>query len=117
MTDADRKQIGLSEDGTATIAMLTVRLGWFSEAQEAGRFALAYAVREGVVEGEVAVPVETRWSADGFDPTGEIRTLLRATYPENKTPIRLIEYLIDEGLRRIAAKVAEGKDSPLDFLT
>lgn len=116
MADEDRKQIGLTEDGKATVAVLTDRLGWFGEAQEAGRFALGYAVREGVEPGVTAAAVETRWSPDGFDPSGEIRSLLRASYPESTTPVRLMEYLIDEGLRRIAAKVDEGKDSPLDFL-
>jgi hypothetical protein len=48
--------------------------------------------------------------------TGEIRNVLRATYPETTTPVRLMEYLIDEGFRRITAKIDEGKDSPLDFL-
>lgn len=117
MSEADRKQIGLTEDGKAAVAMLTERLGWFAEAQEASRFALGYAVREGVEEGSVTGSLETRWSADGFDPTGEIRTVLRAAYSENTTPVRLMEHLIDEGLRRITAQVRDGKDSPLDFLS
>ena len=116
MGEADRKQVGLTDDGKAAVATLTERLGWFAEAQEASRFALAYAIREGVEEGSVTGSLETRWSADGFDPTGEIRTIIRAVYPENATPVRLMEHLIDEGLRRIAAQVREGKDSPLDFL-
>ena len=66
--------------------------------------------------GRTAGAVDTRWSPDLFDPTGEIRSLLRALYPENETPVRLMEYLIDEGLRSIAAKIENGSDSPLDFL-
>jgi hypothetical protein len=116
MTDEDRKQIGLTDDGKATVAILTDRLGWFGEAQEAGRFALSYAVRDGIEPGRTAGAVETRWSPDLFDPTGEIRSLIRALYPENATPIRLMEYLIDEGLRRIAARIEDGGDSPLEFL-
>lgn len=116
MADEDRKQIGLTDDGKAAVALLTDRLGWFGEAQEAGRFALGYAVREGIELGVTDAAVETRWSPDGFDPSGEIRGLLRASYPENTTPVRLMEYLIDQGLRQIAARVDEGKDSPLDFL-
>jgi hypothetical protein len=116
MAEQDRKQIGLTESGDATVALLTERLGWFGEAQEAGRFALGYSVRDGIQPGQTAAAVETRWSPDGFDPTGEIRSLLRAMYPENVTPVRLMEYLIDEGLSRIAAKIDEGNDSPLDFL-
>ena len=116
MADEDRKQIGLTDDGKATIDLLTEKLGWFGEAQEAGRFAFSYAVRENINAGQTAGSVDTRWSPDGFDPTGEIRSLLRVMYPENTTRIRLTEYLIDEGLRRIAKKIDEGKDSPLDFL-
>src|SRR5262249_20162669 len=113
---ADRKQIGLTDEGKGTVAMLTGRLGWFAEAQEAGRFALAYAVREGVAEGSTSGSLETHWSADGFDPTAEIRSVLRAAYPQSTTPVRLMESLIDDGLRRIRKKIDEGRDSPLDFL-
>jgi hypothetical protein len=116
MADTDRKQIGLTDEGKIAVTMLTERLGWFTEAQEASRFALAYAVREHVAEGSTADSVDTRWSADGFDPTGEIRSVLRATYPESTTPVRLMEYLIDEGLRRIKARIDEARDSPLDLL-
>lgn len=116
MTDEDRKQIGLTEDGKATVAVLTQRLGWFGEAQDVARFALSYAVREGVNPGSTAAPVETRWSPDLFDPTGEIRSLLRALYPEVTKPVRLMEYMIDEGLRRIAQRIATGEENPLTFL-
>jgi len=78
--------------------------------------ALAYAVREGVAEGTTKGHLDTRWSADGFDPTGEIRSVLRASYPANTTPVRLMEYLIDEGMRRITGRIAEGEDSPLDLI-
>jgi hypothetical protein len=116
MANEDRKQIGLTDDGKATVALLTEQLGWFEEAQEAARFALAWSVREGIVPGQATGTVETRWSPDLFDPTGEIRNLLRVVYPENETPVRLMEYLIDEGLRRIATLVNEGNASPLDLL-
>lgn len=113
----DRKQIGLTDAGKAVETRLTDTLGWFAEGQEACRFALAYAVHEGVAEGTTDEHVDTRWAPDGFDPTGEIRSVLRATYPDNTTPVRLMEYLIDEGLRRINAGIDEGKDSPVDYLT
>ena len=115
MADEDRKQIGLTDEGQATVALLTERLGWFGEAQDAGRFALSYAVHEGLEPGQIAGAVDTRWSPDGFDPTGEIRSLLRAMYPASMTPVRVMEYLIDEGLRRIATKIDEGNVNPLDF--
>lgn len=116
MADDDRKQIGLTDDGKAAVIMLTDKLGWFAEAQEAGRFALGYAVREGVQPGQTSAPVETRWSPDLFDPTGEIRSLLRVIYPDTPTPVRLMECLIDEGLHRIAAKIQAGEENPLAYL-
>ena len=116
MPEDDRRQIGLTDDGKVAVARLTDKLGWFEEAQDAGRFALAYAIRAGVGPGDTSAPVETRWSPDGFDPSGEIRALLRAIYPDTAMPIRLMEYLIDEGLRRIATKIDAGEDSPMALL-
>ena len=112
----DRKQIGLTDGGKAAEMRLTGALGWFRESQEACRFALGYAIGEGVCEGTTEEHVDTRWGPDGFDPTGEIRAVLRAAYPSSTTPVRLMEYLIDEGLRRINAGIDDGKDSPLDYL-
>jgi hypothetical protein len=116
MAEEDRKQIGLTDDGKAAVVLLTENLGWFDEAQAAGRFALAYAIRAGVEPGQTSAAVETRWSPDLFDPSGEIRALLRAMYPDITMPIRLMEYFIDEGLQRIAAKVDEGDVAPTSFL-
>lgn len=116
MPEEDRKQIGLTEDGKAAVAQLMDNLGWFGEAQEAGRFALAYAIRAGVETGQLDASVETRWSPDLFDPSGEIRAILRAMYPDTTMPIRLMEYLIEEGLRRITARIDAGDDSPTALL-
>ena len=112
MLDGDRKQIGLTDHGKAAIALLTDKLGWFDEAQAAGRFALAYAIRAGVKPGQMEASVETRWSPDLFDPSGEIRAVLRAMYPDTSMPIRLMEYLIDDGLRHIAAEIDDGGVDP-----
>jgi hypothetical protein len=116
MAEEDRKQIGLTERGRSTVALLTDEMGWFEEAQAAGRFALSYAIRAGVAPGQTAAPVETRWSPDLFDPSGEIRALLRGMYPDNAMPVRLMEYFIDEGLRRIAARIDDGDTNPAQYL-
>ena len=68
MPHEDRKQIGLTDHGRVAVAKLTDELGWFDEAQAAGRFALAYAIRAGIKPGQTGAPVETRWSPDLFDP-------------------------------------------------
>ena len=116
MLDEDRKQIGLTDHGKAAIALLTDQLGWFDQAQAAGRFALAYAIRADVEPGKTEAPVETRWSPDLFDPSGEIRAVLRAMYPHTRMPIRLMEYLIDVGLRHIAAEIDDGGVDPTVLL-
>ena len=116
MPDEDRKQIGLTEYGKAAVARFTDELGWFDEAQDVGRFALAYAIRLRLPPSQTAAPVETRWSPDLFDPSGEIRALLRAMYADTTTPIRLMEYFIDEGLRRIAAKIDHQDVTPMTLL-
>ena len=117
MPDEDRKQIGLTDHGRATVARLTENLGWFDEGQDAGRFALAYAIKAKIEPGNTAAAVETRWSPDLFDPSAEIRLILRAMYPDTTMPIRLIEYLINEGLRRIAARIKDGDVSPTALLS
>ena len=117
MPDEDRKQIGLTDHGRAAVARLTEELGWFDEAQDAGRFALAYAIRAKIDPDHTTAPVETRWSPDLFDPSGEIRLILRAMYPDTTMPIRLMEHLIDEGLRRIAARISDGDVNPTALLS
>lgn len=116
MAEEDRKQIGLTDHGRETVTRLTEQLGWFAEAQDVGRFALAYAIRAGIEASQTAGPVETRWSPDLFDPSGEIRAVLRAIYPDVAMPIRLMEYLIDEGLLLIATKINEGEFNPPELL-
>ena len=117
MADEDRKQIGLTDHGRAAVSRLTEQLGWFDEAQDAGRFALAYAIKAKIESSETIAPVETRWSPDLFDPTGELRLILRATYPNTTMPIRLMEHLIDEGFRLIQARIDDGELSPTSLLS
>lgn len=115
MSDEDRGQIGLTVEGRATVKRLQDDLNWFGEARDVGRFALAYAIREGAVPGN-AGSVETRWAPDTFDPDGEIRALVRALYPGSTTPIRLIESLIDQGLQLLAAGLDDGDEDPLSYI-
>lgn len=117
MPGEDRKQIGLTDHGRVTVTRLTEQLGWFDEAQDAVRFALAYAIRHKIEPGNTVAPVETRWSPDLFDPTGELRLILRTMYPNTAMPIRLMEHLIDEGLRRITARIDDGEINPEAFLS
>jgi hypothetical protein len=71
---------------------------------------MALAINEGVglslsnpsVEG-----ASTKWNVGSFDPNNDLQTLLTALYPEVTTPYRLLEYLIDEGLRLVESHIEQ----------
>jgi hypothetical protein len=113
-SERDRKSIGLSVENQATLADLETR-GWFLEGQDIARFCMAYAIRAKVPEG-VTISTDTRWAAGNFDETGEIRSVIAALYPDCKTPIRLMEHLVNEGLRLVAARVRSDAISPADLM-
>lgn len=115
MAEEDKKQIGLTPSSIDTMDLLVGRLHWFTEGQIAGRFALGIAVRAGVEPG-VTNGVETRWSPDLFDPTEEIRRLLKAKYPEAAMPVRLMEHFVNEGFRIIRERYDAGETKPTSFL-
>jgi hypothetical protein len=110
--ERDRDTIGLTAETQAILADLEAR-GWFLEGQDAARFCLAYAVRGRVAEG-ATTGTETRWAAGNFDRTGEIRAVLSAIYPECKTPVRLMEHLVNEGLKMVAARVGTEAIGPAE---
>ena len=111
---ADKVDIGLNEESRRAVEEITAK-GWFADAQDLGRFALSYAVRAGTGEGTVT-GAETRWSSGNFDPTGELRAVVTALFPECRTPVRQMEFLVNEGLRLVRARVTGGA-TPADLLT
>lgn len=113
--ERDKDVIGLSAESQRYLKELEER-GWFSEGQELARFALAFAVRAETPAGK-ASQVETRWAAGNFDKTGEIRAVLGALYPDCKTPVRLMEHLVNTGLRQIYERVTTGAAGPAELLT
>ncbi|WP_434420889.1 hypothetical protein [Nannocystis pusilla] len=112
--ERDRESIGLTADSQAILAELEAR-GWFLEGQDIARFCMAYAIRAKVPEGATA-GTETRWAAGNFDKTGEIRALLAALYPHCQTQVRLMEHLVNEGLRMVAARVRSEAVGPADLM-
>ena len=111
--DKDRETIGLTNAADDALRTLEAT-GWFADGQDAARFSLAFAMREGVAEGHLS-DTETRWSAGLFDRTGELRTLILALYPQSRTPIRLMEFLVNEGLRLVSAEIRNGA-TPIDLM-
>lgn len=110
---SDRESIGLTNESQHLLTEIEDR-GWFLDGQDIARFGLAYAVRAKVPEG-ITPGTETRWAAGNFDKTGEIRALLSALYPDCQTPVRLMEHLVNEGLRMIVAKVRAEETGPGDL--
>lgn len=111
---ADKVDVGLTAEAQKTLAEIEER-GWFVEGQDIARFCLAFAIRAKVPEG-VTQGAETRWAAGNFDKTGEIRAILSALYPACPTPIRLMEHLVNEGLRLVAKRVRSGTIGPAELM-
>lgn len=112
--DGDKDVIGLTADSQRYLQEMEDR-GWFAEGQDIARFALAYAVRANAASGN-AKQVETRWAAGNFDKTGEIRAVLGALYPNNSTPVRLMEHLVNEGLRMLHSRVTSDNVGPAELM-
>lgn len=96
---ADKEQIGLTPTGSA-IMEAVLATGLFAGKDDVARLAAALAIAAGDA-GEAVRGAETTWHTRGIDSTGELRTAVRLTYPGITEPYRLLEGLIDAGLRRI----------------
>ena len=110
----DKVDIGLIGEGQENLRFVT-ETGWFSDDQDAGRFCLAYAICDGVGNGEIG-GTRTKWSSGNFDPSGEIRSLVRVFYPDCTTPVRLMEFLLHEGLKLVRKRLEVGVDGPETLL-
>jgi len=108
--ERDRESVGLTPSSVAALARIEA-LGWFGDGQDIARFALAYAIRAGAEEGS-SPNTETRWAAGNFDKTGEIRALLGGLYPKCDTPVRQMEFLVNEGLRMMLDKLNGDVSTP-----
>ena len=114
-TERDRRSVGLTPAAQRHVEDL-IALGWFEDAQDLARFAMAYAIRRGVGAGAVEGQ-DTRWAIGNSDPDGEIQEVVRAVHPDNPTPVRLIEHLTNEGLRLLAERVDAGERDVAALLT
>lgn len=111
----DRKSIGLTSETQALLETIEAA-SWFADKADIARFCLAYAIRAKVPDG--ATPgTETRWAAGNFDDTGEIRAVLGALYPNCTTPIRLMEHLVNEGIRMVAARMRSDAIGPAELIS
>jgi hypothetical protein len=73
----------------------------FADQMDAAKLAMSVAIRRRAKPGEVA-GAGTKWNVGSFDPEGYLRQLMPILFPDNHTPYRVVESLIDSGLEIIA---------------
>lgn len=110
----DKKSVGLTPETQAILSEIE-QTGWFVEGQDIARFAFAYAIKQGVVEGTTK-NTDTRWAVGNFDESGEIRAVLAALYPQCDEPVRLLEHLVNEGLQLLGVRIRSAAVGPADLM-
>jgi len=96
----DKKTIGITKSNSAALASI-VEAGHFGSELDAAKFALAVAIKRGTPAGSTD-GAETKWNVGSVDPDGSMRGLVEALYPGLEEPYRLMEHLMNEGLRLLA---------------
>jgi hypothetical protein len=105
---SDKKTIGITKSNAASLAHL-VASGNFSSELDAAKFAMAYAIKGGA-QGGTAEGAETKWNVGSVDPDGSMRSLVEALFPDVTEPYRVVEYLMNEGIRLLATEVSSSAD-------
>jgi hypothetical protein len=96
---ADKEQIGLTPAGNS-IMRRVLASGFFAGKNDVARLAAALAMDAGHPAAAVK-GTDTTWHTKGLDSTGELQTAVMLNYPGTTEPYRMLEGLIDAGLRRI----------------
>ena len=102
---SDRKTIGLTQEGRAVVDRIQET---FRERMQAAQFAMALVLAEGGEVGDVG-DVDTAWNVGSFDSEGQLRAVVLNLYPTCAEPYRLVEQLVNEGLRRIGQRIDGGE--------
>ena len=103
----DKRTIGVTESADHVLAVM-VEQGYFADGIDAAKFAMALAINFGANANERDLTVEsttTKWNVGSFDPDRQLRSLINALYPNIDQPYRLLEFLIDDGLRRVSEHI------------
>lgn len=93
----DKKTVGITSANERVLGALVAE-GLFGSEIEAAKFAMARAIDNGVERG-TAEGAETKWNVGSLDPDGALKAVVQALYPEETMPYRLVEHLMNEGLR------------------
>ena len=112
----DKRTIGVTEAAEGVLDMM-LEQGHFSDGIDAAKFAMGLAINAGAHADEGDLTVEgatTKWNVGSFDPDSQLRSLIDALYPDVDQPYRLLEFLIDDGLRRVSEHI--GSIGELDVI-
>ena len=104
----DKRTIGVTETADEVIGLM-VKQGHFADGIDAAKFAMAVAINASAGEGKQDLTVEgatTKWNVGSFDPDSQLRSLITALHPDTTQPYRLLEFLIDDGIRRVREHIA-----------
>lgn len=93
----DKKTLGVTSANERILSSLA-SAGHFNTDIEAAKFAMAYAIHRGVARGTTD-SAGTKWHVGSFDGDGSIRAMIEVLFPDEPNPYRLVEHLINEGLR------------------
>ena len=94
---ADKKTMGVTSGNERVLTNL-VSEGLFSSEIEAAKFAMAHAIGAGVARGTTD-GAGTKWNVGSVDSDGALKAVVEALYPDEISPYRLVEHLMNEGLR------------------
>ena len=106
--NADKNTIGMTPENRSVMDKI-IRRNLFDEQMQAAKFAMSLAINADIEPGQ-AVGTDTSWNVGSFDREGEIKNLLSALYPDNDTPYRLAEHLINSGLELVGRHFGERQD-------
>ena len=104
----DKKTIGITSSNERILSALVAE-GLFASEIEAAKFAMAHAVKAGMARGTTE-GVGTKWNVGSVDSDGALRAVVEALFPDEGQPYRLVEHLMNEGLRLLD----KGHDLPPD---
>ena len=93
----DKKTIGITNSNERVLSSL-VSEGLFASEIEAAKFAMAYAIEAGTARGTTE-GAGTKWNVGSVDSNGTLRAVIEALFPDESGPYRLVEHLMNEGLR------------------
>ena len=96
---SDKKTIGITKANHGALQRI-VEAGRFESELDAAKFAMAFAVDQGVQSGRTE-GADTKWNVGSIDPSGTLREVLVGLYPEIEEPYRLLEYLMNQGIERL----------------